>query len=58
MSEINESIKKKLDQYPSQVGGICKSIVSFSRQKMPETAVKEHLDRLIRKSIKSKGGTT
>ena len=51
MREINETIKNKLDKYPLPEGNICKEIVTFS-QSMPESAVKEHLDALIRKAVK------
>jgi hypothetical protein len=51
MREINETIRKKLDTYPALVGNICKEIVTFA-QSMPESAVKEHLDVLIRKAVK------
>ena len=51
MTELNETIRKKLEVYPSSVGDICKEIVAFA-QNMPEPAVKEHLDMLIRKAVK------
>ena len=51
MREINETIRKKHDTYPALVGNICKEIVTFA-QSMPESAVKEHLDVLIRKAVK------
>lgn len=51
MSEINESIRKKLDAFPLPIGSICKDIVAFA-QSMPEPAVREHLDQLVRKAVK------
>ena len=51
MKDINISIKKKLNEYQSPIKEICENIVAFA-QSMPETAVKEHLDQLVRKAIK------
>ncbi len=51
MTEINETIKKKLEAYPAPIGDVCKEIIAFS-QNMPVIAVKEHLDMLIRKIVK------
>ena len=51
MTEINETIKKKFEAHPAPIGDICKNIVAFA-QNMPEPAVKEHLDMLIRKAVK------
>ena len=51
MPEINESIRKKLNEYQSPIDDICKNIVAFA-QSMPEPAVKEHLDLLVRKAVK------
>ena len=51
MSEVNKSIKEKLDKYPPPVSDICKEVVAFA-QNMPEAATKEHLDLLIRKAVK------
>ena len=51
MSEINETIRKKLEVYPVPIGSIGKKIVAFA-QAMPESAVKEHLDLLVRKAVK------
>lgn len=51
MTEINERIKQKLEGYPEPIGSIAKEIISFA-QNMPEPAVKEHLDQLVRKAVK------
>jgi len=51
MPEINESIRKKLGACRPPINLICKEVVAFA-QSMPEAAVKEHLDKLIRKAIK------
>jgi hypothetical protein len=51
MPEINEAIRKKLEKYHAPIGNLCKEVVTFA-QTMPETAVKEHLDVLIRKAVK------
>lgn len=51
MPEINESIRKKLSEYQSPIDDICKKVIAFA-QSMPESAVKEHLDQLVRKAVK------
>jgi hypothetical protein len=51
MPEINEKISQKLDDYPEPINIISKEIISFA-QNMPEPAVKEHLDQLVRKAVK------
>ena len=51
MAEINETIKKKLKAYPKPIEELCVEIIAFA-QNMPVTAVKEHLDTLIRKIVK------
>jgi hypothetical protein len=51
MTEINETISKKFAEYPEPISTICKKVVSFA-QSMPELAVEEHLDDLIRKAVK------
>lgn len=51
MPGINETIRKKLEAYPSPIGNLGKEIVAFA-QTMPEAAVKEHLDSLVRKAVK------
>lgn len=57
MSEINETIRKKLEKYPLPTQDICNEIVAFAHA-MPETAVKEHLDTLIRKMVKKEDSRT
>lgn len=51
MTKINQKIKQKLEDYPPPIGTIATEITSFA-QNMPEPAVKEHLDNLIRKAVK------
>ena len=51
MSELNKGLNEKLEACPSDVRKICRETVLFA-QSMPEVAVKEHLDALIRKAIK------
>lgn len=51
MSEINETIRKKLEAYSVPIDSIGKEIVAFA-QTMPEAAVKEHLDLLVRRAVK------
>lgn len=53
MSEINEKIKNKLNEYPLPVKNICIDIVSFARSN-PIDTVKDHLDSKIRKAVKAK----
>lgn len=51
MSELSKKIKSQLQQYDDDIQGVCEEIVVFA-QKMPEVAVKEHLNQLIRKMVK------
>ncbi len=51
MSEINATIRKKLKAYPTLISNIGEEIIAFA-QTMPETAVKAHLDLLVRKAVK------
>ena len=51
MPKINKKIKQKLTALPDPIGDICKETVAFA-QSMPEAAIKEHLDNLVRKAVK------
>lgn len=51
MPKINKKIEQKLNAFPTPISDICKEAVAFA-QTMPEVAVKEHLDNLIRKAVK------
>lgn len=52
MSELSKKIKSQLVHYDDEIKEICEEIVIFA-QKMPEVAVKQHLDQLIRKMVKN-----
>lgn len=54
MAEITKSIKDKLEKIDSPIREICEELISFSKN-MPEQAVKQHLDTIIRKSMKQRG---
>lgn len=51
MSEVNQRIRDKLSKYTPPIGEICTEIVAFAKT-MPEIAIKDHLDHLIRKAVK------
>jgi hypothetical protein len=51
MPDINENIRRRLEEYPEPVGRICRELVTFA-QTMPEPAVKQHLDNLVRRAVK------
>lgn len=51
MADINDNIMKKLKRYPAPIGKICQDLIAFA-QTMPEQAVKEHLDQLVRRAVK------
>lgn len=51
MPEVNETMTEKLRQFPAPIGDLCEKIVIFA-QTMPEQAVKEHLDDLVRRAVK------
>ena len=51
MGEVNKSLKEKLDACPPTIRAICQDTIVFA-QSMPEIAIKDHLDALIRKAVK------
>ena len=51
MPEVNDTIRKKLGTYRAPIGYICQEILIFA-QTMPEQAVKERLDDLVRRAVK------
>ena len=56
MPEINDRIRKKLGEYPSPIDEICIDVIAFA-QSASEQAIKEHLDKLVRKAVKQQEET-
>ncbi len=51
MPQLNKTVKKKLEALPAPLDNICEDLLIFA-DGMPEVAVKEHLESLVRKAVK------
>ena len=51
MQTVNDLIRAKLSEYPPVVGRICEEIIK-SAALLPERAVEDRLEELVRKAVK------
>ena len=57
MSDINEFIKKKLEQFPSDVAQLAMEALKLSETSLAEASISEALASVVRKIVKAKEGT-
>lgn len=54
MTEVNELIKNKLQKYPEDVRAMAMDVVKVAGE-LTEQALQEHIETLLRKTIRIKG---
>lgn len=56
MSDINELIKEKLQQFPADVAQLAMEALKLSETGLAETSISDALTSVVRKIVKAKEG--
>ncbi len=55
MSDINELIKMRLENYPPDVAELALAAIQSSESGMPESSIADYLEKVVRQIVKKRG---